>query len=261
MKAKQVVKTVIDSCLSPLGFKLQRKPPSNRFVTKKASLQVLKDLGFDPKTVIDVGVRYGTPELYETFPDAKHLLVEPVKEFETQIQEMYSGVRDVEMVWAAASSHVGTSPLSVSYGLTHAQLGEAKGGRWDPELTRMVPVVRLDQVCEERDIEGPYLIKVDVDGKDLDVLRGAGRILEETDCVIIESRTRDIGDRARFLEERSFFLWDVVDLMYTDQILWQVDLVFCHHRLDIKQFVPRIDLTTNIATLYDPTYDDCGIHG
>lgn len=29
----------------------------------------LKRLGFRPRTVVDVGVAYGTPELYEAFPE------------------------------------------------------------------------------------------------------------------------------------------------------------------------------------------------
>src|SRR5262245_52875429 len=45
------------------------------------ALRHLKERGFTPRTVIDVGVARGTDDLYEAFPDAKHLLIEPLGEF------------------------------------------------------------------------------------------------------------------------------------------------------------------------------------
>ena len=34
-----------------------------------------------PNTVIDVDVAYGTQALYELFPNARHILIEPIEEF------------------------------------------------------------------------------------------------------------------------------------------------------------------------------------
>src|SRR5690349_20367910 len=44
--------------------------------------------GYAPATVIDVGVAAGTPVLYEAFPDAYHVLVEPLAEFEPALQAL-----------------------------------------------------------------------------------------------------------------------------------------------------------------------------
>jgi len=40
----------------------------------------LKKLQFIPGTIIDVGVAWGTPDLYEAFPASKFYLVEPLKD-------------------------------------------------------------------------------------------------------------------------------------------------------------------------------------
>src|SRR5689334_8126791 len=41
----------------------------------------LRSMDYRPRTVIDVGVADGTIELHRSFPDAKFLLVEPLREF------------------------------------------------------------------------------------------------------------------------------------------------------------------------------------
>jgi len=57
----------------------QTGDPSN---TMSGSLRLAKNLGFEPKTVIDVGAALGTFNLYETFPNSRHLLIEPIAENE-----------------------------------------------------------------------------------------------------------------------------------------------------------------------------------
>ena len=44
------------------------------------SLQRFKKLGFEPKTVIDIGVATGTPALYRNFPEAYYILIDPLRE-------------------------------------------------------------------------------------------------------------------------------------------------------------------------------------
>src|SRR5258708_3017575 len=44
------------------------------------SFKVLNQLGFNPKSVFDVGVAQGTWELYSIYPNAFYYLTEPVEE-------------------------------------------------------------------------------------------------------------------------------------------------------------------------------------
>jgi hypothetical protein len=46
----------------------------------------LENLGFQPRTVVDVGVGEGTSVLYRTFPDAYHVLIEPLAQYEPVMQ-------------------------------------------------------------------------------------------------------------------------------------------------------------------------------
>src|SRR2546429_585468 len=43
-------------------------------------MMFLRDAGFSPGTIVDVGVNTGTPGPYEFFPDAHFLMLEPLRE-------------------------------------------------------------------------------------------------------------------------------------------------------------------------------------
>jgi FkbM family methyltransferase len=187
-------------------------------------------------------VQFGTPELYEVFPNSTTILVEPVREFEPALNEISNQMRDARIVWAAASNRSGRAQLTVADGLSHSTLRGADGERWENDLAREVDLVTLDEICERENTEGPYLIKVDVDGTDLDVLDGATQILANTDCVIIESHITQVVERTGFLEDRGLFLWGLVDLGYKQDALFQFDLVFLSKRFQSDQdFVPWLD--------------------
>ena len=48
--------------------------------------EFLKKLSLKVKTVIDVGVRFGTPALYKAFPEAMFILVDPQKSGEALLK-------------------------------------------------------------------------------------------------------------------------------------------------------------------------------
>ena len=50
----------------------------------------LRKPGFAPATLIDVGVGAGTGDLYDAFPDAFLVLVDPLTEFEPQMSRLVS---------------------------------------------------------------------------------------------------------------------------------------------------------------------------
>jgi len=211
---------------------MQRRP------TKIDALRFLLQNGFQPRTIIDVGVQHGTQELISLFPDQTHILIEPVEEYQETIQQNYAAIKEAVFIWAAASNKSGTGILAVTNILhqddntiTHAYLTPARGGVG----TREVRLVTLDEVLAQRDYDKPYLLKVDVDGRELEVLQGATEMLRDTGCIIIEAPLQRplnaLITRANFLESQGFILWDIVDLCYYYGNLSQVDLIFLSREL------------------------------
>ena len=142
----------------------------------------LKLLGFDPKTIIDVGVANGTPALYAAFPNAYYVLVEAVAEYEQGIRNLLNGL-DGEYHLVAVSDHAGQMEMMVREPLYISSLNyDANDLKSD---TRTVDVKRLDQIIT-RDLAGPALIKTDCQGHDLDVIRGATGLLDRVEVCILE---------------------------------------------------------------------------
>jgi len=212
-------KQIIKSVLGRLEFEIQRKPEKQtsplvgRMFTIRTSMEQVLDhfvaMDFSPATVFDVGVAEGTPALYTRFSDAKHILIEPLKEFEPSLKGICS-LYNAEYVLAAAGDRPGMMEIGVSDNLIASSLLRSYGEK------RKIPVVTLDNVCKERRLNGPYVVKIDVQGAELHVLDGTNTVLKDTELVILEVsfyRTSaahpDFYDVINYMMKRGFVVYEI----------------------------------------------------
>jgi FkbM family methyltransferase len=152
--------------------------------TLPAVLAHYRGLGLEPATVVDVGVGPGTPELYQSFPQAELLLVEPLQEWHDHLEAIARG-RPTRIVVAAAGPETSEVEIAVHRApVCSSMLGSRRGDGRQP--TRRVPMVRLDDLSTEHRLSGPFVIKVDVEGAELEVLRGATELLRQTELALLE---------------------------------------------------------------------------
>lgn len=199
-----------------------------------------KHAGLQPATVIDVGAAFGTFPLYQTFPESRHLLIEPLQEWEAELRQICSDYR-AEYVLAVAASSNGTRELNVyPYILGSSLLQAAEGG-----APRTVPAMRLDALCASKRLAGPYIIKVDAEGAELDVLAGATGILKQTELIVLEIALFEFFDGCPLLAEivaemhrLGFEVYDVVDMHYRplDGAVAKMDLAFAPARGTLRRF-------------------------
>jgi FkbM family methyltransferase len=187
---------------------------------------------FTPGTVIDVGVAWGTPGLLRAFPDARLLLIEPLAEFDAVLRRL-ADRRDAVVVHAAAGREAGSIELNVTPALSDAS-SYASADAVDVRR-RVVPVTTVDAEVRRSDLPGPYLLKIDVQGGELEVLAGATKTLEHTELIVLEASLFHLYDGApditlviKYLDAIGFVLYDVFggDRRPLDGALAQVDLAF-----------------------------------
>jgi FkbM family methyltransferase len=218
-----------------LGLDIRRiRPATPARDSMAGGLAQLARLGFQPRTVIDAGVANATPELYSTFPSASILLIEPLAEFEPFLQKICS-TYNAQYVLAAAGSAPGSATFHVHADkFSSSLLTEVEGPGVDG-APRTVPVVTVDQLCAEKKLSGPYLIKLDVQGAELQVLAGAARTLQQTEAVILEVSLFGtmIGgpqffDIVSYMKGAGFVAYDIFAVNYRplDGALAQVDMIF-----------------------------------
>jgi FkbM family methyltransferase len=219
-----------------VGLEVRKaRAPEMPRASLRGALRQLAGLGFRPGTIVDVGVAYHTVELYEEFPKSSILLIEPLVEFEPSLRKICAQYK-AQYVLAAAGAASGTATFNVHADQLDGSslLKEVEGAAVDG-VPRQVPVVTIDQVCAEKGAKAPYLLKVDVQGAELQVLAGAERTLRETEVVILETTLfgtiiggPQIFDVVVKMKEYGFVAYDIFGSLYRplDNALAQTDVVF-----------------------------------
>jgi FkbM family methyltransferase len=197
----------------------------NRGPTKRSSLGVLLERKIPVRTILDVGALHGTPDLMEAYPDRTHVLFEPVAEFREKIERGYANIPH-KLVQAAVSDRSGTTTLKTvtilaGFAISHSHMTDEPPQGND----RTVPMVTLDHYLASNPVEGPFLLKVDIDGADMKVLRGATEVLKQTSIVMIEVVHLNMIERLSFLFDRRFRLFDLTEPCYYDDAFWQCDAI------------------------------------
>jgi FkbM family methyltransferase len=182
---------VIHRKLLEHGWRVQRAVPvpqgweANRTYWEPA---YIRRLGFRPRTIIDVGVAQGTPQLYDAFPDAQLVLVEPLSEYFEGIGRLLEGRRGVH-VRAAAWSREGELELRVEPRWTERSshyMRHPLESTGDTVAPRRVRATTIDRIIADHAFPPPFGLKIDTEGAELEVIRGAAATLERTVFVIAE---------------------------------------------------------------------------
>jgi FkbM family methyltransferase len=236
-RIRPAIRRLVDSMLVPWNLAIgdKRSVEVGRRTTHRAALEHAKRTGFEPRTVIDVGVADGTPELYAAFPDSRIVLVEPMAEAEGHLRAIASRYPRVEYVLAAAAARTGRVKLHVPHDIARASR------YWESDFVpatvteREVPAITIDQLRREKGLQGPMLLKVDVQGAELDVLEGARETLEDAEYVILESSFFQffpegplVGDLVEYMGRRGFALYDLMGIQHRplDGAISMVDAAF-----------------------------------
>jgi FkbM family methyltransferase len=217
-----------------LEVRKKRKEKIER-ASMRGALRQLRVLGFRPRTVIDVGVAWQTDELYAEFPEAEILLIEPQVEFEPCLKKICAEYK-AQYVVAAAGAKPGKAIFNVHPERPDGSslLKEVEGAQVDG-VPREVRVVTIDQMCAEKGLKGPYLLKLDVQGAELEVLAGAREVLQETEAIHLEVTLfatmiggPQLYDVVARMKELGFVAYDICGVLYRplDGALAQADFVF-----------------------------------
>ena len=88
----------------------------------------------------------------------------------------------------------------------------------------------------------PDLLKIDAEGFDLKVLRGASRLLGKTEAVLVEASVlcpfeNSVGATMQFMDEHGYRLMDITEINRSPKhnVLWLTELAFLRkdsHLLD-----------------------------
>lgn len=222
---------IFNRLLSPIKLKLITKNTPNRDF--HAFIKHLDKLNFNIKTVIDVGVAFGSPGLYKALPQAKFYLVEPVPQCKGVLEKLKETM-GATYFHVAAGDEDGETDFFVHNDISgSSSLRQWEGDFLDGEKIR-VPLRRLDTLISEP-IARPSLLKIDTQGNELKVLRGAVNILDSIDVVLLETSFHEfrkgapeIHEIVKTMTDLGYRCYEVLEGHYReiDNAMAQVDVAF-----------------------------------
>ncbi len=148
-----------------------------------------------PATVLDVGANKGqfSRAAATAFPGARIIAFEPLEAVAAEWRRHLADVATAEIHVCALGAEDATVAFHPhEYTLSSSVLplaagAGAEGGGGAGELPAVeVPVRRLDDVVTLDDLRAPLLAKLDVQGYELEVLRGAEATLRHVDALVVE---------------------------------------------------------------------------
>jgi FkbM family methyltransferase len=212
-------------------------------------LEDVKVRGFNPALILDVGANRGdwTRFAKAVFPEASFLLIEPQEEMRESLTQLCSEFEDISWVEAGAGSKKDK--------LIQTIWDDLQGSSFLPNVDekllqigkqREVEIVTIDSLIESHSLKSPDLVKLDIQGFELEALRGATSLFGHTEIFILEVSLFSFSDVpgmpilrevVDFMGEKGYETYDIPGFLRRplDGALGQVDLAFAKREGFLRQ--------------------------
>jgi FkbM family methyltransferase len=183
--------------------------------------------------IFDVGANIGqSVETYKAwFPKAKVHCFEPTKNTFEQLKANTKGGNNIQChnLALGASNRTGDIVLNKDLSVMNVLAPESEAiGNIDVGTDRQeISVETLDSFCHSNNIAEISYLKIDTEGSDLEVLKGANRMLTKKKISIIEVETGMNPDNTyhvpfecvkSYLESAGYFLFGIYEQVYEWQL-------------------------------------------
>lgn len=197
------------------------------------SYRRLQRLGFAPATVFDIGANKGnwSRAFRKDFPECRIVMFEAQEELEPLLAEACREMGN-------AACHLCLLSDRPQEAVEFFAMGTGSSIR--PERSnversvRRLPTVTLDAILErEGNIAQPLFVKIDVQGAELDILRGAPETLRQAEWVQLETALLGYNEGAPqirevigFMADAGFLATEITGFARPKDHLVQIDLLF-----------------------------------
>ncbi len=197
----------------------------------------IKKMGFTPQHIVDVGANHGTwtREALRYFPQAYYTLLEPQNWLKKSFQDILDTNPKVQFYPVGAGEKEG------SFQFTIVDRDDSCSFRYSAEEAKEagfeqieIQVVTLNNLFANSELPVPDIIKIDAEGLDIAVLKGASNFFGKTEIFMVEagvvnkSFDNSFLKLLNFMDENNYRLFDITDINrpFQPQVLWLVELVF-----------------------------------
>ena len=242
---KKKIKKTAKLLLKKIGYKVSKADTvntNNLYDTNTKSYlllnfyNTLKAFKFQPKHIVDVGANHGTwtREALKHFPDAYYTLLEPQEWLKGSFQDILDNPK-VQFHPVGAGEKEGSFLFTIVDRDDSCSFRYTKEEALESGFKQLeIPVVTLNVLLSESKIPIPDIIKIDAEGLDIEVLKGASYFFGKTEIFMVEAGVvNKLFDNSflkliSFMDDKGYRLFEITDLNrpFKLEVLWLVELVF-----------------------------------
>ena len=205
----------------------------------------LRKLGFKPGLIIDGGAYIGdwTKNVRMIFPDSTFIMIEAQTSKQDILQNLtrqYDNVNlEIALMGDGEKDEVEFFEMETGSSIynenTHHNRKKVS-----------LKMRTLDSIVEKYPIQGDCFLKLDVQGAEIDILKGAVRLLKRTEVIMLEVSTLNYNENApqfadvvKFMKDIGYVLFDMCDenRIVENEVLFQMDLIFVKEFGEIRKSV------------------------
>ena len=199
------------------------------------SLQNLRKKGYIPKVAIDVGAYEGhwTVDFLEVFPDAKVLMLEAQNSKEIYLQDLSKKFPNVSYAIALLSSEDNKKVL-FNENETSSQVN-VLATDFELQNANTKTTITLDTLVKNLAFPNATFMKLDVQGYEIEVLKGAISTILTVEVCMLEVTLLSLGDGSplmieliNFMDNLGFQMYDISQFIKRpfDKAMYQMDVFF-----------------------------------
>ena len=198
----------------------------------------LKEKGVKGRQILDVG-SHSTEwirEAKKVFPDAISYLIEPLSEMEIHLKKFCDENPGSKYFLKGAGSESGKLWLTVWNILEGANFLQPEiDSLKSKDQQREIEIITVDSLIEKNEIEIPEIVKLDIQGFELEALKGATKLFGKTEVFILEVSFFEFvkgvplfSEVIQFMAERGYEVYDFPGFSRRpyDGALGQIDICF-----------------------------------
>lgn len=244
-RIRRRLRTLVDHWLKPLQLKLV-----NRYRTPRGcfdALSRIQQAGLRIEHVIDVGAADGkwARQCMQVFPQAHYWLIEARPCHTAALRSLQTRHPNLEFHIGAVGAE--SKPVSLYEHGNQTSVLPSEYATTAAATTTAVELQTIDSLLDAERISGPTLVKLDVQGYELEVLRGCNRLLDNgsVQLLLAEVSLRRIYDSSplapeviQFAAERGFRMFDICSYCPRphDLELAQCDILFAREDCGLFEY-------------------------
>lgn len=213
---------------------VKRMIARNKIPDQRISFERLKELGFSPELIFDIGAYQGdfSSMCLEIWPETNIYAFEALKD-----------------KIAPLKSRFASDKVKVIEGIVGQEDKEAINFYADETASSVLPseevntekkiisqrMRRLDSFIKSENIKPPTFLKLDTQGYEYEILQGCGNILNSIEVVLLELNFLEVYQNVKlaheviaFLAQHDFVIYDICEIHRRplDMALFQIDFIF-----------------------------------